>query len=498
MPSIALGTIALIFHFVTGAQYGYLRDELYFIACGMHPAWGYVDQPPLVPLLSLLELKLGGSLQALRFIPALGAAATVMTSCAIARRLGGGWFAEVIAGLAALLAPVILGMTSTFNTSSLEPLAWTLTAYLAMRAVLDNEPRWWYAAGATVGIAVNNKYGIVFFAIAIVVALALCKRDVFSTRQFWGGVALAALIGAPSVIWQAVNGWPFLELLHNDAAAKNVVMPPLEFIAAQLFMINPVAAPLWVAGIAELLFERRLAPLRFLGVAFVLLLAVFMLLPTRDYYLSPIYAMQMSVGAVWVERKVQSAAGQAAIFAALAVTGIAIAPFASAVLPPEKFVAYERAVADTLHLSAPLEQSNAVDALPQHYADQFGWQQLARTVGEVYHRLPVELAPRTAIIAENYGEAGAIDVLGGGYGLPRALSGQNNYYLWGTHGYDGSSAIVVGYSRERLARYWKNVRLAARYEADYIMPYERHRPIWVVSGNRLPLARFWISFRHYD
>jgi hypothetical protein len=498
VPSLVLTAAALAFHLVASARYGFARDELYFIACGAHPDWGYVDQPSLVPLLSALAVHLSGSLQVLRLVPTLAAGAAVAAACAIVRRLGGGWFAETVAGLAVFLAPVYLGMTSTFNTSALEPPAWTLTAYFALRAVLDEEPRWWYAVGLTVGVAVNNKYGIVFFALALVAALLLCNRKVFRAPAFWGGIGIALALGLPNLSWQAAHGWPFLELLRDDAREKTVVMPPLQFLAAQFFMVDPLTAPVLLGGIGSLLFARPFARLRFLGVAFLLLLGTFLVLPTRDYYLSPVYAMQLAVGAVWLERVMPRLLARAAVIGLLLASGLAIAPFASPIVPPATFIAYEERIAGSLHLRAPLEQRNAVASLPQHYAEEFGWPQLARTVGRIYREVPPDLQARTAVITQDYGEAGALDFFGPAYGLPRALSGQNNYFLWGTRGYDGTAAIVVGYDRAWLSRYWRDVRLAGRYEAEYIMPFERHRPIWLVREPRAPLATFWGAFRHID
>ena len=230
--------------------YGYQRDELYFVSCARHLAWGYVDQPPLIAVIARIALGLfGDSLTALRLLPALAGAITVVLTGRLTRSLGGGPFAQGLAMLAIALAPFYLAVGNLLTMNAFEPLLWMGAAYLFIKAEETNALWIWAALGAVVGLGLDNKYTMFFFEACGLCAIALTPaRRVFRLRGFYLAAAIAAVLVAPTLVWQYAHGWPQLEVLRHASSDKNVVVGPLAFYLQQVLMMNPLAAPLWIAG----------------------------------------------------------------------------------------------------------------------------------------------------------------------------------------------------------------------------------------------------------
>jgi 4-amino-4-deoxy-L-arabinose transferase-like glycosyltransferase len=245
-------------------EYGYFRDELYFIVCGQHPDWGYVDQPPLVPLLaSLMHALFPDSLTMFRLIPALAHAGTVALTAETARKLGGGNWAQLLAGMAAFLCPLLLVFGTMFATDSLQPIAWLFCAYALIVIIRDDNECWWLPMGLVIGLAFMAKYTIAFWVVALLIGLLLTSARGRLARPGPYVAALAAtLIVLPNLFWQWVHGWPFLEFGAAAFENKNVVYAPWTFVLIQIRDLNPVTAPIWLAGLAAFAFWRRFADLR--------------------------------------------------------------------------------------------------------------------------------------------------------------------------------------------------------------------------------------------
>jgi len=489
---------ALLLHLAVAGRYGFFRDELYFIACGRHPDFGYVDQPPLVPLLAAATQVFGHHLALLRAVPALAAAGCVAVACAIARTAGGGRFAVALAGIAVATAPMYVGIDGTLNTSAFEPLAWTALSYFAIRAAVRSEPRALVWAGAVVGVALEAKYQIVFYAVPLVAAMLVTRaRSLLRTREAAAGFCLAVVLAAPSIVWQWQHAFPFVELLRAGASGKNAVYAPVSFVVNQAMVMNVIFAPVWIAGVVAALAAPRLARLRFLGIAFVLTFAEMLLLHAKDYYVAGLYAGAFAVGATTIERALRPTALRAA-YVALGVAFAALSwPNALPLLDPPQMARY----LDTLAFLRPQEQEKGFrgELIPQNLADQLGWQELARDVARVYDGLAPTERAHAAIFARNYGEAGALDFYGPAYGLPPAISSHNQYWLWGTHGYDGS--VVIRVNSDDIGWWTKHchdAHVAGTFGANpYLEPYERNAPIIVCHGLYRPLGDDWAEFKSY-
>jgi Dolichyl-phosphate-mannose-protein mannosyltransferase len=495
--SLALATLLL--HVLADVNYGYFRDELYFLACGRHLDWGYVDQPPLVAAIAAFSRwLLGDSLRAIRFFPALAAAGKVLLTGLIARELGGRRYAQVLACVAVIAAPAYLGIDHLLTMNAFEPLFWMGCAYVAIRIIKGGSPKLWLVFGALAGLGLENKYSMLFFGFAFVVGLVLTpQRKALLNPWIWLGGVVAFLIYYPNFLWEVRHHWPMFEILSNiQHSSKNTPVSLLSFFLSQLLLMEPLAAPLWLTGLAWLFFSKAAKPFRLLGWTFAVLFATFVLLHGKVYYLAPAYPMLFAAGGIvtenWIERR-GTAWLKTAIVDILVAAGGILAPFAIPILPVESYIAYQKA----LHLEPPRTEQHKMGPLPQGYADMFGWPEMVGKVAEVYGKLTPQEKSKCAIFAQNYGEAGAIDFFGPKYGLPHALSGHNNYFLWGPGQYTGDVMIVMGDRREVLEKYFDSVELGAVFENPYVMPYENDMPIWICRGAKIPLKELWPRVKVY-
>jgi 4-amino-4-deoxy-L-arabinose transferase-like glycosyltransferase len=490
----ALAVAVFALHAAVSNHYDFYRDELYFIVCGQHPALGYVDQPPLIPLLAAASQLFGESRIAIHLIAALGGAATVLVACATVRLLRGGVWAQVLAGMAAGFAPIYLALASTLSTSTFEPLAWGLTAYFLLRAVLERDRRALLFAGLVVGVALETKYGIPFYVAALLLGLALTpERKLLRTREFALAVAIAAALFAPNFVWQLRHGFPMLPVLLANVDHKDLVLSPPEFLANQALMMNPLLAPVWLAGLVAPFAGERWRRLRFLSIAFAAVFLVMLALHAKNYYLSPAYVAAFAVGAVALERSLLSLRLRNAYLGLAFASTAVLAPLPIPMLAPEQYLIYEHALG--FH-DAPVE-TRAQSRIPQLFADMTGWHDLARSVAVAYDRLAPEDRAHAAIFTYNYGEASAIDLFGGALGLPKALSGHNNFYLWGPGKADGHVVLLVGAKLARLSSQCREASVVGSFGAPFALP-EEHGDIVLCRDLGQGFHAAWTHLRHYD
>jgi Dolichyl-phosphate-mannose-protein mannosyltransferase len=359
----------------------------------------------------------------------------------------------------------------------------------------DNR-RLWLGVGALVGVGVLNKHSMGFFAVCLALGLLLTpQRRLMRSRWLVLGGVLATAIVLPHLLWQLRHGWPMFELLRNGQLYKNAPFALGEFLSGQLLLLHPLFAPLWLAGLGFLLFVRSGRPYRALALGFVLLLGLYIVLKAKAYYMAPAYPMVLAAGAGVIERALRRALPRVAVLTVAAAGGAALAPMTLPVLPEEQFIAYQR----VLGLEPPRTERHRMGALPQHFADQHGWRELVKAVSDVYRQLPLKERTRSMIFAQNYGEAGAIDWLGRGEGLPPARSGHNNYFLWGPGDTEPQVLIIIGGRAESHAEVCSQVELVTHVEPNpYVMPYEDHLPLYVCRGLKAPVATIWPRVKHYE
>jgi 4-amino-4-deoxy-L-arabinose transferase-like glycosyltransferase len=499
---LALALAALALQLATVNAYGWFRDELYYVACGEHLDWGYVDHPPLIALITRFAREVfGDSLWAVRLLPALAGAAVVLLAARLARELGGGALAQAVAALCAALAPIYLSIFHILSMNAFEILLWTLGALVLARIVHTGDGRLWLLFGLVAGIGLETKHSMLVFGFAAFVALALTpERRHFARPWIWLGGLLAFLLFLPNLIWQQLHGWPTLEFMDNAQRLKNVAFSPLAFFREQILMLNPLSVPVWLGGLGWLLFAKRGRPFRLFGWMYLVALAVLLTQRSKPYYLGPIYPLLFAAGgAAWESclARLQAPRLRIAVATALvllvAAGGLLALPMALPVLPEKSFIHYSRA----LGIQPGTDEKHEMGDLPQFYADMHGWREMAAEVARVYRSLPPEEQKVAEVFGQNYGEAGAINVLGRDYGLPRAISGHNSFWLWGPEGYDGRVLIILGGDEDDNRRVCPDLRRAGTVRCRYCMPYEDGLPVWLCHNLTPPFPELWPELKKY-
>lgn len=498
---LALVAVKLAIHLPLLSRYGYFRDELYFLDCGRHLSWGYVDLAPLTAWVSRLLLELGGALPLLRLVSAVAGAALVALTMVLAQRLGGGRFAQALAGLAVIVAPIFLAFSSLFSMNAFEPLIWTGCALVIVHIVRSGDSRWWLLFGAIAGIGLENKHSMLFFGFATAVAVVLTPlRRELARRWIWLGAGVALLIFMPNLLWQIQNGFPTLEDLRNvRETGKNVELAPIAFIGQQILMVHPVLLPVWLAGL-WFLFAGRGRGFRVIGWIFAVFFVTMLALKGKAYYLAAIYPLALAAGGVAVEGVIDRLSSLparrwacAAVLAVVSVFGAVLAPIVTPLLSPAGLVAYQ----ERLGMAPGKTEVNHVGPLPQIFGDQFGWPELVADVARVYDALPENERAVACIFTGNYGEAGAINLFGPSHGLPPAISGHQTHSMWGPGDCTGEVVIVLQVGAASLAEVFDSVEVAGNHFHPWGMA-EENRDILVCRGMKMPLAELWPRLKHWN
>ena len=478
--------------------YGFDGDELYFLVCGHHLAWGYVDMPPLTALQArLAEMLFGLSPAGVRIFSFLATGVNVGLAGLLVWQLGGRRTVQVLAMTAVLAAPVYLAASNYLSMNSFEPCFWMGSIFVLLRlADGSTGPRAWLLFGSLAGLGIENKHSTVFFLIALLAGLLLSpQRCLLRSRWCAAGVALLLLIALPNFLWQWVHHFPTYELLSNIAHSdKNIKLPPLAFLAAQVNIMFVVAAPLWIGGLAWLAFALKARPWRFVALTYLVFLPMMMLLHAKHYYLAPIYPVFFAAGAVAlgdITRRSWPAIVYTAVLACFFC--LVTAPLVLTILPPDKYNAYR---AMTMHLLDRSEAEKGTSPLPSFLSHRFGWPQMVEGFATRYNALPPDVRAHTAIFCGNYAEASAVNLLGPKYGLPTAISGHQTYFYWGWNGYTGESVLTLGGHREDYTDYYAEVIDLGPFDAPWIQDSEHRRYFWLRHRKRTYVAD-WPEFKNW-
>jgi 4-amino-4-deoxy-L-arabinose transferase-like glycosyltransferase len=497
-----IGAAALVqaaLHAASVGRYGIFRDELYYLSCASRPAAGYVDQPPFsILFLAAWRGLFGDSAASLMVPPALCGAAVVVLTGLLARRFGGGPAAQGLAAVTAAVAPVWLAMTGYYSMNAFDILVWTLAAFL-FAEILEGDfvtapragvGRLWLLLGIVLAAGLLNKISVLWLGAGIFAGLVLTPaRRWLMTLGPWlaGGLALLGFL--PYVVWNAFHRWPTLEFMRRAAAEKYVPSSPLTFGKDLLLFFNPLAAPLWVAGLVWLVASRDGRRFRALGVVFLATLGILFLNRTsKTEYLAASFAPLVAAGGVALERVLHRgrSAVPAVLYAAvLLASGLALAPLAVPLLAPDAYRAY----AARLGLQAPATERTAMGPLPQHFADRFGWPEMAGEVARVVAALPEAERKTARVWARNYGEAAALEKYGAPLGTPPVLCPHNAFWFWSVVDARRNAPltgpfVVIGGSRDSLASVFRQVEEAGKTGHPLAMPYENGRTIWVCRDPR--------------
>lgn len=495
-----LALAKLLVHLLTNGNYGYFRDEFYYVAAGERLDLGYVDFPPFVAIVAdVSRFLLGDSPVALRFFPALAGALVVVLAGLMARELGGGRFAQGLAALATLVAPNFLAMGTFLSMDAFDQLFWVSAAYVLLLILRRGQPRLWLLFGLIVGLGLLTKVSMLFFGFAVFFALLLTPaRRHLRTRWPWVGGVIAFAFLLPYVFWQIEYGWPTLEFWANYGGKVDPASP-LEFLVEQIVTMHPLTLPIWTIGLYYYLFSRAGQPYRPLGWIYVVLFVLFVVQNAKFYFLAPAYPMLFAAGGLQIERFVRRRRWdwlKPVYVVILLVGGTVVAPLVAVPALPVETLAKITGVAGG---DAGVEmETREVGQLPQQFADRFGWETMVATVAGVYRDLPPEERAESCIFTSNYGEAGAVDFFGPQYDLPKAISGHNNYYIWGPGDCTGQVIISVGIPLSRLETLFDDVEQVDMSDCEYCMPDEDNLPIYVGRNPKATLQEIWPQVKHYN
>jgi 4-amino-4-deoxy-L-arabinose transferase-like glycosyltransferase len=486
---LALARLAL--HLLTDGQYGFHRDELATLDDARRLAWGYVAYPPLTPFVARLALNLlGPSLVGLRLFSAAAQCAAMVLTGLIARELGGSRWAQVVAALAAASSPISLIQAALFQYVSFDYLWWVLIVYCGLRLLNSNNPRWWLAIGVTTGLGLLTRYTIVFLLAGLAVGVLLTSaRRWLTTRWLWGGVALAMLIWLPNLLWQVQHEYVSVEFLSAIHARDIALGRTRGYLPEQLYVsANPLTIPLWAVGLWFYLASLGGRRFRLLGWLYAIPFLLFLVAQGRSYYLAPAYPMLLAAGSVVLERWLVTAGARvASIGRAITWVGLALAC----------------AVGGALSLPiAPVQSPlwNVTRTVQDNFVQEIGWPELVQTVAGIYAALPADMRSSTAILTGNYGEAGAVDLYGPGYGLPGAISGVDSYWLRGYPEPPPHTLIVLGYGRDELTAFFEACDPVGQVTNRYGVPNEEttvHPQIFVCREPRQPWPVLWQMLRRF-
>ena len=489
---LIIAGISFLVHVIFGNNYGYFRDELYMLAMSQHPAFGYVDVPPLVPWITLLPRFLtGNALWAIHVISALVCAGTIILTGLMARLLGGTRWVQGLAALASATALALLAVGSQYGYDVFDEFWWTLCATILILLLRDERPRRWLAFGLVAGLGLLTKETILFWGFALVVGLLLTsQRRLLFTRWTLVGGLIACALFLPFLIWNARSGWASFQYWANYSHYHSAGGSPLAFLPNQILLMNPVSVLLWGAGLWYF-FSARGARYQVFAWAYLILFVLFIVIQGKSYFLAPAYPPLFAGGAMlfgeWRKRWRRWVAVYPVV---LAVIGVLLAPAVMPVLPP--------AVYTQVYGTSGSAGAGDSYGLPQNLADRFGWEQQVALIAQVYHSLPPDEQRVACIFTSNYGEAAALVQFGGRYHLPEPISGHNAFYLWGPQGCSGQVLITINIAQEDAAQAFRSVTLAARTSCTACVDFENQAPILILRQPKVPFALLWAQAQYYD
>ena len=476
---VALAAARLAIHVATNGQYGFHRDELQTLADARYLDWGYVAYPPLTPFVGRIALELfGTSLRGFRFFAALSQSIAFVVIGLMAKRLGGGRAAQITAAFAATIAPVALASGALFQYVALDYLWYVLLAYFVISLIVTGNERWWVGIGVAIGLAVLTKYTIAFFLAGLAAGVFFTPlRAQLRSKWLWIGAAISIAVAAPNLIWQFRHDFITLDFLKHIHARDIRWGRTQSFFQDQLYIAsNAVTVPLWLLGLYAVIRDRRFRAIAWMAIVPVI---IFIFAKGRGYYTTPLFPMLLAAGAVDLERRIDGwRAAWAAIGTMLAIGGVAIAVIALPITP--------------IHSKAWRFATTVNGDL----IEELGWPELAREVTRIYNTIPPAERRTTGIFANNYGEAGAIEL----YGPIRPISGTNSYWLRGPGNPVPTTLIVLGDDRESLEEVCSQVTLGGMTPNPYKVQNEEtrsHQFIYVCRGLKQPLDKLWPKLRSF-
>ena len=483
----------------TPGEYGIFRDELYYLACANHPAFGYVDQPPLsIFVLIIWRTLFGDSLVSLHILPALVSAGWLTGVGLLARELGGRPAAQVLAAALAFAGPQAWGMHGYYSMNVFDALFWIGACLMVARLLRTGDQRYWLFIGVWLGVGLMNKISLLWFAAGLVISLLPSYRRRWLLRwRPYAAVGLTLILFSPYIIWQVTHDWPTLEFMRNAMRYKFVERSLAGLLGGMILEMNPLTLPLWGGGLLMLVLYRPLKDFRPLAWLFLAVLTILAISGSaKPQYLGPAMPILLAAGAVGFQMLLNKRWRflLPVLSLIMLLSAYLLLPFAIPVCTETEYIA----LAQKAGVTPATDEKKELGSLPQHFADRHGWENLARTLSTVYLSLPAGEREQCAILVENYGQAGAVDYYRKNYPLPPVLCGHNNYYLWGPPEETPQVVIVYGIESDDLVDEFAKVETVAEVDNVWSMPYERHRLVRIGRQPYRTIQSIWPELRNFD
>jgi hypothetical protein len=494
--SIIIGLLVLsklLTPFFIHHDFGFHRDELLYMAQGTHLSWGYIAVPPFTAFIAkVTQVLLGYGIYSIRFFPALSGAISLWLTTMIVKEMGGNPFARILSGVSYLFSLAYLRINILFMPVTFNVFFFVLGAYILIKILKTNDPKYWIWLGVTIGIGLLNKYTMLLFGFGITVGLLLTDyRSYFLSKWPWISAALAIIIFLPNLIWQQMHHWPFFQQMRILDQYQLVHVHPLNFIVFQ-FLQTLFVSPVWIIGL-YFLFSKHGKKYRPIGWTYFSILLVLLLEHGKAYYLAAAYPMLIAAGCVmieqYIERKSWYFLKKLSVGLIIGCTLIYI-PVGIPVFSVPGMIRYFKFGLKYLNLKpALLWEKGKYHSLPQDYADMLGWEKMASVTADIYHSLPKSEQKDCGIFANNYGEAGAISYYSSKYQIPKAISGDSSYWLWGYNNISGRVMIIIGSNEKDNSVFYKDVRKAAVFQ----FPHSRESgvSIFIARQPKLTMEQIW-------
>ncbi len=494
----------LIFHLLL-PEYVYHRDEMYYVAMADGFSFFNLDMPPVSPLyLKLFLVLLGHSLKVVHLAASACGSLVIVFGCLIAKELGGRRYAIILTGTFLIFSGIVIfGSLYTYDDVSF--VLWAAVLYLVIRMLNGAHQRLWLPAGLLLGLGMLTKLTILFLGLAIFLSLWMIpERRWYRQPWIWLGALIALVCAIPYALWQGSHGWYFLSYASTYSGRTTHESPVLEFLWNQLLPNNLASLPVWLTGLIMLLFRKRWAAYRFFGFCYLTLLLAVFVLGGQFYFMIPIYSVLIAAGAVGIERWLDTSAerGRARLTSRIAIPALYLLlsvptlPYVVPLLPVDLLIKYLQPVGVTAGVKT---EDGQIRDLPQHVADRFGWEEMARDVAKVYHEAQESSAGAVGIAAGDWGEASALHVHGKALGLPEPISTDGWYYFNALQRNDFRERyVVVGISRAQLRSIFERVDLKAVFTNPYCRPNETNNSIFLCSRPRVSLRAYWLVYHRMD
>jgi len=495
---IYLSLFKLILLIIFSGNYGWFRDEYYYIEVSKHLDWGYVDMQPLSALiLAVSRVLFGDSIFGIKIFSYLAGSVIVFISGLIAKELNGSKFAQIFTAFIVIFSGTVLGVSSYFSMNSFDILLSTLMFYFLIRLINTNNAKLWLIIGLLFGLGLQNKLTFLFLGFGLVVGIVLTKnRRHLKSKEIWIGAAIAFIIFLPNIIWQAANNFPTLEFMRNAAAYKNKPMSIAEFALNSLLELNPGYSLFILTGIYFLFFNKHGKVFSIIGWIFVSVFLVFVFNNGKPYYMGVLFPVILAAGVIGADFLIEKylrpfVRTVLVIFVIPSV--IAVVPFAIPVLDVEAFIGFSK----TLGIKPESGERSELGLLPQFYADRFGWEEMVQKVTSAYNKLSEEEKKEALIFGQNYGEAGAVNFYRNKYNLPQAISAHNNYWIWGyPEDYKGNVLIIIGSNYNDNSEFFEEVKLAESHSNKHGMSFE-NVDIFICKKPKMPFDKIWKRIKFF-